>query len=262
MSAVGTMNGPPQLGESLFAQIEAAHAVRPHLWSLGGCGFAVKYFDIVFYLDPLLNPLDASRTSNADLILATHTASGHMHGETLRAILAASSKAKLVLPKSAADHAFALGIPYHRMTTTDSGLRVEYFKNGMYARIYAVPSAHPELNATPLGGYPYLGYLIRCGDTTIYHAGGCRSYESLADRLRPYNVTVAILPVAGEACFSVEEAARLAASISARWLVPMHPQGGEDGGFLNHMLFHRPEQRFKIFHPGEGWAVPALDQEP
>jgi L-ascorbate metabolism protein UlaG (beta-lactamase superfamily) len=140
------------------------------------------------------------------MVLATHAAPAHMHGETLRAILDASPKAKLVLPKSTAETAFALGVPYHRMTTTDSGLRVEYFKNGMYARIYAVPSANPELDATPLGGYPYLGYLIRCGDTTIYHAGACRTYETLADRLRPYNVTVAILPVA-EANFSVEEAA-------------------------------------------------------
>ena len=262
MSAVGTMYGTPQLGESLFAQIEATQAVRPYLWSLGGCGFAIKYFDIVFYADPVLDPAGASRVRNADLLLATHTAPAHLHGETLRAILAASAKAKLVLPKSAADHAFALGIPYERMTTTDSGLRVEYFKNGMYAHIYAVPSAHPELDATPLGGYPYLGYLIRCGDTTIYHAGGCRTYETLADRLRPYNVSVAILPVAGEANFTVPEAAALAASIGARWLVPMHPQGADDGGFLSHMLFHCPQQRFKIFHPGEGWAVPALDQEP
>ncbi|MBS1824962.1 MAG: MBL fold metallo-hydrolase [Acidobacteria bacterium] len=256
------MNHPPQLGESLFVQIEATGATRPHLWSLGGCGFAIKYFDIVFYADPLLHPASASRVRHADMVLATHAAPAHMHGETLRAILDASPKAKLVLPKSTAETAFALGVPYHRMTTTDSGLRVEYFKNGMYARIYAVPSANPELDATPLGGYPYLGYLIRCGDTTIYHAGACRTYETLADRLRPYNVTVAILPVAGEANFSVEDAADLAASIGAHWLVPMHPQGPEDPAFLNHMLFHRPQQRFKIFQPGEGWAIPALDQEP
>jgi hypothetical protein len=25
---------------------------------------------------------------------------------------------------------------------------------------------------------------------------------------------------------------------------------------VNHLLFHRPEQRFKLFAPGEGWTVP------
>ena len=41
------------------------------------------------------------------------------------------------------------------MTTTDSGLRIEYFKDNLYARVYAVPSAHPQLDWTPAGGYPY-----------------------------------------------------------------------------------------------------------
>ena len=31
--------------------------------------------------------------------------------------------------------------------------------------------AHNRLDWTPLGGYPYLGYLARFGACTIYHAG-------------------------------------------------------------------------------------------
>jgi L-ascorbate metabolism protein UlaG (beta-lactamase superfamily) len=112
-------------------------------------------------------------------------------------MLEGSKRAKLVLPKSAAEQAHAAGIGYDRMTTTDADLRIEYFKDDLYGRVYAVPSAHPRLDWTADGGYPYLGYLIRFGRWTIYHAGDCALYEGLAERLRPYNVSVALLPVGG-----------------------------------------------------------------
>lgn len=269
------MTQQPKQGQELIKEIETAEAVPPRLWWLGHCGFAIKYYDIIFYLDPLLSntgpsasPLDPEAVTHADLIICSHAHPGHMDPESLNGILAASPRAKLVLPKSAAAHANAMGISYHRMTTTDSDLRVEFFKNGVYARIYAAPSAHPELNWTPLGGYPFLGYLIRCGEWTLYHAGDGVPYDGLAARLRPFNVTVAMLPVSGRAHgnFTVEEAAQLAAEIQARWLVPMHyqPEPSEDGDiarFINHMLFHYPAQRFKVFQCGEGWQIPPREQE-
>src|SRR5208282_5044421 len=130
-------------------------------------------------------------------------------------------RAKLILPKSAAEHARASGISFDRMTTTDAGLRIEYFKDNLYGRVYAIPSAHPRLDWTPVGGYPYLGYLIRFGRWTIYHAGDCVSYDGLANRLRPFNVSVALLPIGGSN-FSAREAAQIASDIGAGWVAPMH----------------------------------------
>lgn len=249
--------------QALIDEIGQAESIRPRLWWLGHSGFAIKYYDIIFYLDPLLADqtlMDPSQVSHADMILCSHSHPRHMNSATLQAMLQASSRAKVVVPKSTAEHARSIGIPFERMTTTDSDLRVEYFKNGMYARVYAVPSAHPELDYTPLGGYPYLGYLVRCGDVTFYHAGDCVPYDSLAARLRPYNVTVAILPIEGPN-FTVEQSTQLAAEIGARWLVPMHYASEETvGRFVDHMLFHAPLQRFKIFRRGEGWQVPKEEQ--
>ncbi|MBV6432873.1 MAG: hypothetical protein IANPNBLG_03020 [Bryobacteraceae bacterium] len=266
---------PVKQGGSLLAEIDQAEAVRPRLWWLGHCGFVVKYFDIIFYLDPMLSdsparraasPLRPEEVRHADLVLCSHAHGGHMDPATLPALLAASTQAKVVLPKSAARHALSIGIGYQRMTTTDSGLRVEYFKRGAYARVYAVPSAHPELDYTPLGGYPYLGYLVRCGEYTFYHAGDTVPYDGLAARLRPYNVSVAMLPIGGRerGNFTIEEASTLAAEIGARWLVPMHYGTAGDNNieqFVEYMLFHRPEQRFKVFACGEGWQVPPTDAE-
>lgn len=258
------------LGSALSEEIELAHSWTPRLWWLGHSGFAVKYHAMIFYFDPCLSPmegrivpppLDPGTIRHADLVLASHTHPHHMDGSALNTILAASPKAKLVLPKSTAHHANSLGIGFHRMTTTDADLRVEYFKSGDYARVYAVPASHPDLTWTPLGGYPRLGYLLRCGGTTIYHAGDGVPYENMVARLRPYNVTVAMLPISGDDCFTIAQAAQLAEDIEARWLVPMHygtfpHASGDVSSFVSHMLFSRPAQRFKVFEVGEGWTVP------
>src|SRR5262249_21277646 len=164
-------------------------------------------------------------------------------------------RAKLVIPKSVAQAAHSLGIDYSRMVTTDAGLRVEYLDD----RIYAAPSSRGDLGWTPLGGYPYLGYLVRFGGVTIYHSRDSIPYEGLEDRLRPYSVTAALLPIGGRPYnFEIAEAAQLAEDIEARWLVPMNygaaPALAER--FIAHMLGSRPAQKFKVFETGERWTIP------
>jgi L-ascorbate metabolism protein UlaG (beta-lactamase superfamily) len=246
---------PARRGPELAARIATAQCISPTLWWLGNSGFALKYRTAILYVDPDLSQpgaaLDGGDVTHAGLILCTH--SGRLNSDTVPAMLAASPRAKLVIPKSAAEHAHSLGIPYARMVTTDAGLRVEYLDD----RIYAVPSSHGKLDWTPLGGYPYLGYLVRFGGVTIYHAGDCVPYDDIVDRLRPYSVTVALLPVGGRpGGFDIPEAAQLAQDIAARWLIPMGYSSSSSERFIEHMLGHRPAQRFKVFEAGEMWTVP------
>jgi len=260
---------PLKSGPELIQEIDRTITATPTLWWLGQSGFIVRFATITFYVDPCLStapgrrrlmaaPLQGSEIRHADMILATHQ--GHLDAPAVSEMLAASKTAKIVLPKSAADNAHAAGIPYERMTTTDADLRIEYFKDNLYGRVYAIPSAHPHLDWTGTGGYPYLGYLIRFGRWTVYHAGDCAPYEGLAERLRPFNVSVALLPIGGKN-FSVSDAAQLAADIGAGWIVPMHygtfgPDNGEENRFIAHMLGQRPELQFKVFQCGERWTVP------
>lgn len=248
----------PLPGE-FIRDIDQTLTATPTLWWMGRAGFVVRFANITFYVDPYFpsgnEALTPREIKNADMILATHAHPGHLNGPAIAQMLEGSKGAKLILPKSAAESAHAEGIPYPRMTTTDSDLRVEYFKDNLYGRVYAVPSAHPQLNRTPLGGFPYLGYLIRFGRWTIYHAGDCAPYKELAERLKPYTVSVALLPIGGKN-FSVNEAAQLADEIGAGWVVPMHYSPGEEIPFESHMLGHRPHLRFKIFKPSEKWTVP------
>lgn len=257
---------PVNGGRELLDEIERAACPTPRLWWLGHSGFALKYRSAIIYVDPLLGALDerliappmaAGEVAHAGLILCTHAHAGHLDPHTVPAMLAASRRAKVVMPMSAAAHAHSLGIGYQRMVTTNADLRVEFLDD----RIYAVPSAHAQLDWTPQGGYPYLGYLVRFGPHTIYHAGDGVPYERLAERLRPYNVTVALLPIGGAKNFTIPEAALLAGQIGAEWLVPMHYDmfpgcAVEVDRFIEHLLCQCPSQRFKVFQCGEGWSIP------
>lgn len=86
-------------------------------------------------------------------------------------------------------------------------------------------------------------------------------YDTLAARLQPYSITVALLPIACSYNFTIPEAAQLAASIGVRWLVPM-PYGMfpacavEIDRFIEHMLEQHPAQGSKVFECGEGWSIP------
>lgn len=239
-----------------IAEITAADCPEPRLWWLGGLTFAIKYRGIVFYVDPAWGDL---AVSNAGLVMA----SGEkvFDGASLKSVMAASPHAKLVLPKSTSDAALALGVPLDRMRTTDNGLRIEYFKDGEYGRVYCVPGSSEGW--TPLGGYPQLGYVLRFGGWNIWHSGPAAPYAELAERLRPYAIHVAIVAV-DEGAFKESEASALAHDIGARWLIPMHlpriavPDSGYSR-FVSHLLGHCPEQRFKIFEVGEGWTVPAVE---
>ena len=283
---------PVQRGLRLLLDIEAAPAATPTLWWLGHAGFVIKHRSTILYIDPYLSdsqrerfrrteyphqrltspPLDPRRIRHADLVLCTHAHGAHLDWGTLPYLLNSSKDARLVLPRAAIGRAHALGIDYLRMISTDAGQRVDFNKHGDLCEIFPVPSAHESLDWSSENGYPYLGYLIRFGPWTIYHSGDCVPYDGLAERLRPYEVTLALLPINGRDAargmpgnFTIEEAASLAAAIGARWLVPMHYgmfalNDADISRFIDHLLGHRPEQRFKVFACGERWAIP--EEEP
>ena len=261
---------PFKSGPDLIAEIDQTIAVTPTLWWLGHAGFVMKFAHITFYIDPCLSdppgrtrrtaaPLAAHQIRHADMIFTTHGHPGHLDTASVATMLALSKVAKVALPRSEVESAHQAGIPYDRMTSTDSGLRIEYFKENLYGRVYSIPSAHPAIGWTQANGHPYLGYLIRFGRWTVYHAGDCAPYADLVRNLRPFTPTVLLLPI-GPGKFSSSQAADLAEEVGAEWVVPMHygtfDAGGQESEFVSHMLGHRPSQRFHVCQVGEKWTVP------
>jgi L-ascorbate metabolism protein UlaG (beta-lactamase superfamily) len=236
---------------------EAGRLVSIEISWAGGRTFAVGYRGIRFYMEPCAA---AGAIGDADMLTVGGPES--LADSELGPTLAASAKAKVVLPKSASDAAREAGIEYRRMSTTDAALRIEYFKDGEYGRIYGVPAARrdsngePQLDWHPTGGFPRLGFMARFGAVTVWHSGLGVAYAELAERLRPYSLNVAIVTI-GPGAFTEAEAADLAERIEVPWLIPAASDPSAGSRFVEHMLGHRPTQRFKVFEPGERWVIPA-----
>ena len=115
------------------------------------------------------------------------------------------------------------GISSERVLALDAGDRVRV---AGFERT-AVASAHERLDRGEQGRCLYLGYVVRCGETAVYHAGDTVRYESLAESLIPHRFGVALLPINGRpgnvpGNLTAVEAVALARDIGARLLIPCH----------------------------------------
>ena len=107
----------------------------------------------------------------------------------------------------------------------DDGLTVE----AAGFAITGVPAAHEEIERDEEGRHKFLGCVVRCGPWTLYHSGDTVRYAGMAERLRPFGVDVALLPINGRAPerrvagnLDGPEAARLAHDIGAGLVIPCH----------------------------------------
>ena len=80
-----------------------------------------------------------------------------------------------------------------------------------------------------MGRHTLLGYVARFGTWTVYHSGDTVKNGGMVERLKPFNVDVAILPINGSrperkvaGNLDGSEAAALAKAINARLASPCH----------------------------------------
>ena len=66
-----------------------------------------------------------------------------------------------------------------------------------------------------------MGYIFALNGKKIYHAGDTDFIEEMKG-LKDLNLDMAMLPMDGHYCMSVEEAAKAANAIAAKITVPMH----------------------------------------
>jgi hypothetical protein len=97
--------------------------------------------------------------------------------------------------------------------------------------------------------------MSRFGSTTVWHSGTGIPYPELGHRLMPYAVNAAIVTL-GPGFFSEIAAAELSEALQAGWLIGATDDEGSRSRFVDHMLGHRPGQRFKVFEVGESWEIP------
>ena len=152
-----------------------------------------------------------------DVATATHGHTDHLDPETLRPLARASPGVALVCPAAIRDLAL------DRANILPIGLVDGSHAHVRDFHITAVPAAHDKLEVDEQGRHKFLGFVIRFGRWTVYHSGDTVVYDGMVERLRPFGVDVAILPINGKVGnMGGRDAARLAKDIGAKLVVPCH----------------------------------------
>jgi L-ascorbate metabolism protein UlaG (beta-lactamase superfamily) len=168
--------------------------------------------------------VDAAALDFIDVTTSSHGHTDHQDPETLRALLCVNPEMPLVIPAASLHQCSErVGVPESRLTSIDEGTTIEI---GPFA-ITAVASAHESIEYNEKGACMFLGYVLRFGAWTLYHAGDTVDYPGLAERLRAFGVDLALLPINGRGKgvpgnLDATEAAQLARRMGARMAIPCH----------------------------------------
>lgn len=234
-------------GDALLADIHAHRGAGGlRLWWLGQSGFLLHHAGRFLLIDPYLSDslsrkyaatdkphtrmtelvIDPARLDMLDVVTSSHNHTDHLDAATLLPLRAANPGLQFVIPE--ANRAFVA----ERLGCDSSwplGLNDGETRDLGSWRLRAVASAHEQLDPTPEGVHPYLGYVIQAGRYTIYHPGDTVLYEGLAAKLQPLHIDVALLPINGtlpqrrvSGNLWGREAAWLAREIGAGLVVPCH----------------------------------------
>ena len=228
--------------EAFLGDVRAANRDDDNfrLWWLGQSGFLVQWRGRHLLLDPYLSDsltkkyaatdkphvrmtervVDPARLDFIHVVTSSHNHTDHLDGETLVPLLRVNREIKMVAPEANRDFiANRLGVD----RSFPVGLRDGESATVGGFRFTAVPAAHEEVSPE------CLGYVVEFGGWRIYHSGDTLLYEGMAERLRPFAVDVALLPINGRAPerrvagnLSGVEAARLAKGMGARLAIPCH----------------------------------------
>lgn len=237
---------PAQRDAALLYNIHSTQLQRDQVavWWLGQSGYAFKTASALWYVDLYLSehlttkyagtekphyriteaPLRGKDITNAEWVFASHKHSDHLDPGTLPDLLAASPEARLVLPVAAVEHAVSLGLSRERLIPTRGD---ETITVGPLT-VHAIPSAHPDFHYSEATGYPFLGFVFEVDGLRLYHSGDTLAYDGLAERLKPYELDIAFLPINGAYVpgtppnMNIEEAVALAKQAQPRLVIPHH----------------------------------------
>jgi L-ascorbate metabolism protein UlaG (beta-lactamase superfamily) len=228
---------PLQSGRALLDDVRRADPDALHLWWLGQSGFLVTWQGRYLLLDPYLSDsltrkyadtdkphermtelvVDPSALGFVDVVTASHAHTDHLDPDTLRAL----AGAEIVAPEAHRD------LVIERAGVAPIGIDDGQTVEVAGFTVTAVPAAHEEIERDAAGRMLHLGYVVRCGPFSLYHAGDTIPYDGMAERIGA--VDVALLPINGRrperrvaGNLWGDEAAALAHAIGARIAVPMH----------------------------------------
>lgn len=251
------------------------------LWFFGQCGFALKISGVTLFIDVMLHdwtdeagnrrlsapPFEPQSAVQAAAFLCTHEHCDHLHLESLLPQARRNAETMFIVPAPSVKTLTGAGIAGERVIAAREGADITLAGENGGVTIRPVAAAHSGYEADERGDMRHLGYLIRGGGVTVFHAGDGLVTGRLLQTLREESpVHVAILPINGAdweresrgivGNMNCEDAVQLARAIDADLTIPAHFDFLE-GNTVNPArfadVFYRlcPEKRFHICALGE-----------
>lgn len=284
------MKQPYAKDEPFLADVRRGLAARgAGVWWLGQSGFLVAQNGRALIFDPYLsdsltrkyagtarphvrltervaNPAALGALGVIDAITSSHQHTDHLDAETLRPLLAANPRARLILP--AAIREFAAG-----RLGPEAAARFVELDDGKSARVgemefHGVAAAHNTVERDESGRCRFLGYVVQWSGLTFYHSGDTLWHEGLVPALRRFKIDLAFLPINGDrpergvaGNLNGVEAARLAYAAGALNVIPCHYDLFEfntapPDEFIDEC--RRLGQPCQVLRPGEGLHWPSM----
>ena len=219
---------------------------RLHLWWLGQSGFLVQCGRRHLLFDPYLSDsltkkyadtdkphermtervIDPRKLDFIDVVTSSHNHTDHLDAETLTPLMDANEMLHLVVPTANRDFVSErLGCDPAWPVCIDAGETIDVAN----LEFTAVPAAHEDVERDSEGHCRYLGYVVRCGQWTLYHSGDTVLYDGMEETLRKFSIDIAMLPINGRkpergvaGNLDGAEAANLAKAIGAKLVIPCH----------------------------------------
>ncbi len=217
-----------------------------HLWWLGQSGFLLQWQGQRVLIDPYLSDsltkkyattdkphirmservIDPELLRDISIVTSSHNHTDHLDAETLIPVLKYNPGIKFVIPE--ANRAFVAErtkceIDFPVGLSDGKSVQIEGFT------FHGIPAKHNEIERDEDGNCKYLGYVIEFGGYAIYHSGDTLWFDEMIDLLKPFSVTLAILPINGNdpsrkvaGNLNCSEAAALGKAINAGSVIPCH----------------------------------------
>jgi L-ascorbate metabolism protein UlaG (beta-lactamase superfamily) len=253
-----------------------------HLWWLGQSGFLLHHEGRFALLDPYLSEsltkkyaatdkphvrmtrrvVDPAKLNFVHVVTSSHNHTDHLDAETIRPLLAANPKLKVVAPEANREFvAQRLGVPLNVPEGVEDGMSVKVAG----FEFHGVPAAHERREVDEMGRDQFMGYVVKAGRWAVYHSGDTVLYEGMVEKLEQFNIDVALLPINGRSPerrvagnLDGREAAQLAKMIGAGVAIPCHYEMFEFNTASPEQFTRECEsigQPYKILRAGERWGV-------
>jgi L-ascorbate metabolism protein UlaG (beta-lactamase superfamily) len=206
--------------------VEQAPPGDLNLWWVGQSGFLVKVEGRYLLLDPYLSDsltekyartdtphvrmsrrvVDPAQLAFVDVVTSSHGHTDHLDPVTLQALHPRALICPSGLRELAAERAGVVPVG------VDVGETVELAG----FRFTAVPAEHDAEGGA-------VGFVVECGPWTLYHSGDTTAYPGLGERLQPFELDLAILPINGAlGNMNGRQAAQVAKEAGAKLAIPGH----------------------------------------